>query len=87
MTAITGLEFGRDGLSIWVTQAVGPLFNYNLSQRQLTAYTVPAGAIATVTAPGVFLWSQPDQQTAILDTTRAVPTVLVVPAVTAEVAK
>ena len=32
----------------------------------------------------MFLWSQPDQQTAILDTTRAVPTVLVVPAATAD---
>jgi hypothetical protein len=87
LAVITGLESGADGLSIWVTQASGPLLKYNLSQRLLTPYAVSAGAIVSVTAPGVFLWSQPDQQTAILDTTRAVPTVLVVPAASAEVAK
>lgn len=87
LSPLTGLEFGPDGLSVWITQAAEPLLNYNLSQRQLTRYVAPAGAIASVTAPGVFLWSQPDQQTAILDTTRTVPTVLVVAAATAEVAK
>ena len=87
LNPVTGLEFGTDGLSIWLTQAAGPLLSYNLSQRLLTSYTVPAGAIASVTAPGVFLWSQPDQQIALLDTTRAVPTVLVVPAAAADVAK
>ena len=44
LSPVTGLEFGTDGLSIWVTQTAGPLLNYNLSQRQLTSYTVPAGA-------------------------------------------
>jgi hypothetical protein len=87
LSPVTGLEFGADGLSVWITQAAGPLLNYNLSQRQVTPYDAPAGAIASVTAPGVFLWSQPDQHTAILDTTRSVPTVLVVPVAPAEVAK
>jgi len=87
VSQLTGLEFGADGLSVWITQADGPLLHYNLSQRQLTAYLVPAGAIASVTTPGVFLWSQPDQQTEILDTTRTVPTVLVVPAASTGVAK
>jgi hypothetical protein len=87
LSPVTGIEFGADAPSIWVTQQTGTLLNYNLSQRLLTSYAVSPGAIVSVAAPGVFLWSQPDQQTAILDTTRAVPTVLVVPAATAEVAK
>jgi hypothetical protein len=80
-TPITGLEFSADGLSVWISQQAGPLLNYDLAQRHTSAYTVQAGAIASVTAPGVYLWSTPDQSaSSILDTTRAVPTVLVVPA-------
>jgi hypothetical protein len=80
LTAVTGLEFSPDALSIWVTQQTGPLLNYSLPGRHLTSFPLPAGGITAVIAPGVFLWSQPDQQTAILDTTRSTPTILIVPA-------
>jgi hypothetical protein len=80
ITAVSGLEFSPDALSIWVTQQTGPLLNYDLPARHLTSFAIPAGRITAVVAPGVFLWSQPDHQTAILDTTRSTPTILIVPA-------
>jgi hypothetical protein len=80
LTAVSGLEFSPDALSIWVTQQTGPLLNYNLPARHLTPFALDPGTIMAVIAPGVFLWSQPDQPTAILDTTRSTPTILIVPA-------
>jgi len=87
LTGVTGLEFAADNLSIWVTQQAGDLLNYNLAHRFLTLYAVPPGSIASVTAPGVFSWSQPNQSIAILDTTRTPPAVLVVPIQAADAAK
>ena len=79
LTTVSGLEFSPDALSFWVTQQTGPLLNYDLPTRHLTPYPLPAGVITAVVAPGVFLWSQPDQPTTILDTTRSTPTLLVLP--------
>ena len=87
LTAVSGLEFSPDALSIWVTQQTGSLLNYNLHARHLTPFTLDPGTIMTVIAPGVFLWSQPDQPTAILDTTRTTPTILIVPAATENMSK
>jgi hypothetical protein len=87
LAPVTGLEFGAAPLSIWVSQQNGNLLNYDLSQRQETSHIVPAGAIVSVVAPGVFLWSQLDQSTIILDTTRTTPTVLTVPVVSPAVSQ
>jgi hypothetical protein len=77
---VTGLDFGANGDSLWLTQAGGPVLSYALPTRQLTAYNnLPIGALGAIVAPGVYLWSQPHQGPALLDTTRSEPAVLLVP--------
>lgn len=82
---VTGLQFSADGTSIWVSQRVGAVINYDLPRRQAASYPLLFGAIGAPTAPGVFLWNQPDQQLAVLDTTQqGAPRVLLVPMVEPE---
>jgi hypothetical protein len=74
------LELSADGLSLWISQLNGSLVEYDVPRRQATFYSVPAGTLAAVTTPGVFLWDAPDHQFAVLDTTQSGgPRVLVVP--------
>jgi hypothetical protein len=79
LTGVTGLQFSADGYAVWVSQESGPLVRYGLPVRHSDSFTVPAGGLSSVLAPGVFIWDQPGTSYAILDTTQPTPAVLVVP--------
>lgn len=79
LTPLTGLAFSTDATTLWLTQENGPAMRYSLQTRQASSFTVPAGTLSSVIAPGVFLWSHTDTQRTILDTSQPVPTVLIVP--------
>ena len=79
LTPLTGLQFSADGSSVWFTQQTGPLEQYDFSTRTTTSFAVPDGILSTALAPGVFLWSQANNSTTILDTTQTNPAVLIVP--------